>query len=591
MGKEYQINQEQLAQLNQLIQNLSTDQLVWVNGYISGIINGKDDTLALPELPASKSAESITILYGTHTGHSKEIGLDLYDRVLALGFNAKLQGVDDYKKNDLKKEKYVFLIISTHGEGDAPIQAEDFYEYVHGTRAPKLSDTKYAVLALGDKTYKKYCQTGIDFDQQFTKLGAQAIIPVQTSDVAYEEVAEKWIETILSELKNIAPVVTSGSQNKPTAAPKKKFNRSNPYYAEVLEKVRITTTDSEKEIYHVEISLEDSGIEYQAGDSIGILPNNPIDLVDLLITKFEEDPERIVTVGDKELSLFRALQNKLEITVLNQEVLAKYNTIVQNKDLEALLNNEDKLEEYLYGADAFDLLEDYPGQITSDQFISILRILYARLYSISSGPSANPEEVHITIASVRYQQKKRDRNGACSSYVSDEINAGDHIPIYIDKNEAFRLPDDENKPLIMVGAGTGVAPYRSFLQEREQNSAKGKNWLFFGNQRFKKDFLYQVEWQKFLKKGTLQKLDVAFSRDQKEKEYVQDRLKENGNEVYQWLENGAHFYICGDKKYMAKDVQNTLLEIIQIEGGITPDKAEEYLKNLKREKRLLLDVY
>ncbi len=591
MRKEYQINQEQLAQLNQLIQNLSADQLVWVNGYISGIINGKDDTLALPELPASKSAESITILYGTHTGHSKEIGLDLYDRVLALGFNAKLQGVDDYKKNDLKKEKYVFLIISTHGEGDAPIQAEDFYEYVHGTRAPKLPDTKYAVLALGDKTYKKYCQTGIDFNQQFTKLGAQAIIPIQTSDVAYEEVAEKWIETVLSKLKTLAPEVTSASQNTSTSAPKKKFNRSNPYYAEVLEKVRITTTDSEKEIYHVEISLEDSGIEYQAGDSIGILPNNPIDLVDLLITKFEEDPERIVTVGDKELSLFRALQNKLEITVLNQEVLVKYNTIVQNKDLEVLLNNEDKLEEYLYGADAYDLLEDYPGEITSDQFISILRILYARLYSISSGPSANPEEVHITIASVRYQQKKRDRNGACSSYVSDEINAGDHIPIYIDKNEAFRLPDDENKPLIMVGAGTGVAPYRSFLQEREQNSAKGKNWLFFGNQRFKKDFLYQVEWQKFLKKGTLQKLDVAFSRDQQEKEYVQDRLKENGNEVYQWLENGAHFYICGDKKYMAKDVQDTLLEIIQNEGGITPDKAEEYLKNLKREKRLLLDVY
>ncbi|MDE5417807.1 assimilatory sulfite reductase (NADPH) flavoprotein subunit [Labilibaculum sp. DW002] len=591
MGKEYQINQEQLAQLNQLIQNLSADQLVWVNGYISGIINGKDDALLLPKISVPKSAESITILYGTHTGHSKEIGLDLYDKVLALGFNAKLQGVDDYKKNDLKKEKYVFLIISTHGEGDAPIQAEDFYEYVHGTRAPKLPDTKYAVLALGDKTYKKYCQTGIDFDQQFTKLGAQAIIPVQTSDVAYEEVAEKWIETILNELKTLAPEIASSPQSKSTSAPKKKFNRSNPYYAEVLEKVRITTSDSEKEIYHVEISLEDSGIEYQAGDSIGILPNNPIDLVDLLINKFEDDPERIVTVGEKELSLFRALQNKLEITVLNQEVLTKYNALVQNKDLEALLNNEDKLEEYLYGADAYDLLEDYPGEITSDQFLSVLRVLYARLYSISSGPSANPEEVHITIASVRYQQKKRDRKGACSSYVSDEINAGDHIPIYIDKNEAFRLPDDENKPLIMVGAGTGVAPYRSFLQEREQNSAKGKNWLFFGNQRFKKDFLYQVEWQKFLKKGTLQKLDVAFSRDQEDKEYVQHRLKENGNEVYQWLENGAHFYICGDKKYMAKDVQDTLLEIIQNEGGITPDKAEEYLKNLKREKRLLLDVY
>jgi len=591
MGKEFQINQEQLSQLNQLIQNLSADQLVWVNGYISGVITGKANTIEAPLIPNQKSSESITILFGTHTGHSKEVALDLYDRVLAAGFTAKIQGVDDYKKNDLKKEKYLFLIVSTHGEGDAPIQAEDFYEYVHGTRAPKLSDTKYAVLALGDKTYKKYCQTGIDFDQTFTKLGAQAILPVQTSDVAYEEVAEQWIEKVLGELKNLVPEVTTSAQTASTAVPKKKFNRSNPYYAEVLEKVRITTTDSEKEIYHVEISLEDSGIKYKAGDSIGILPNNPIDLVGLLIDKLEDDPERIVTVGKKELSLYRALQNKLEITVLNREVLEKYNAFIQNKDLELLLNNETELENYLHGADAFDLLEDYKGKITSDEFLSTLRVLYARLYSISSGPSSNPDEVHITIASVRYNRKKRDRNGACSSYITDAINVGDHLPIYIDKNESFRLPDDESKPLIMVGAGTGVAPYRSFLQEREQNSSKGKSWLFFGNQRFKKDFLYQIEWQKFLKKGILQKLDVAFSRDQEEKAYVQHRLKENGSEIFQWLENGAHFYICGDKKHMAKDVQTSLLEIIQNEGGITPEKAEEYLKNLKRERRLLLDVY
>ncbi|MUP37519.1 assimilatory sulfite reductase (NADPH) flavoprotein subunit [Labilibaculum euxinus] len=591
MGKEFQINQEQLSQLNKLIQDLSAEQLVWVNGYLSGIINGKKNAIDVPIISDQKSSESITILFGTHTGHSKEIAMDLHDRVLALGFDAKIQGLDFYTKNDLKKEKYLFLIVSTHGEGEAPIQAEDLYEYVHGKRAPKLPDTKYAVLALGDKTYKKYCQTGIDFDLAFTKLGAQAILPVQTSDVAYEEVAEQWIEKVTGELKSLVPKVIASTQSASASVPKKKFNRANPYYAEVLEKVRITTTDSEKEIYHVEISLENSGIEYTAGDSIGILPNNPIDLMDLIIDKLEDDPERIVTIDEKEISLFRALQNKLEITVLNREVLEKYKAITQNKDLELLLNNEDELENYLHGADAYDLLEDYPGEITSDQFLSTLRVLYARLYSISSGPKANPEEVHITIASVRYNRKKRDRNGACSSYITDEINVGDHLPIYIDKNESFRLPDDENKPLIMVGAGTGVAPYRSFLQEREQNKAKGKSWLFFGNQRFKKDFLYQLEWQKFLKKGILQKLDVAFSRDQEEKAYVQHRLKENGKEIFQWLENGAHFYICGDKKYMAKDVQTSLLEIIQNEGGITPEKAEEYLKNLKREKRLLLDVY
>ncbi|WP_372750942.1 assimilatory sulfite reductase (NADPH) flavoprotein subunit [Labilibaculum sp.] len=591
MEKKYQLNQEQLEEVNQLVQNLTTDQLVWVNGYLSGILNNKTENQNLPVTNKEKSSESITILFGTHTGHSKQIALDLYDRVLALGLNAKIQGLDDYKKNELKKEKYLFLIVSTHGEGEAPLQAEEFYEYIKGKRAPQLTDTKYAVLALGDKTYKNYCQTGIDFDQRFSELGAQAILPIETSDVAYEEIAEHWIEKLLVELKKQNDEVTSSfslANNIPT---KKKFNRSNPYYAEVLEKVRITTSDSEKEVYHLELSLEDSGITYQAGDSIGILPNNPMNLVDLLIEKLEDDPERIVSLGGKEISLFRALQNKVEITVLNREVLEKYFEIVQNKELEQLLKQDTELEQYLYGADAYDLLQDYPGELNTDQFLSVLRILYARLYSISSGPHANPDEVHITIASLRYQRKKRDRNGACSSYISDEINVGDHVAIYIDKNEAFHLPDDQSKPLIMVGAGTGVAPYRSFLQEREHQSIKGKSWLFFGNQRFKKDFLYQVEWQKFLKKGILQKLDVAFSRDQEEKTYVQHRLKENGSEVFQWLENGAYFYICGDKNHMAKDVQNTLLEIIQTERGIAPEKADEYLKKLKKEKRFLLDVY
>ncbi len=591
MEKEYKLNQEQLSQLNRLTQNLSADQLVWVNGYLSEIINKKNEALTLPVIAAPLSSESITILFGTHTGHSKEIALDLYDSILALGIRAKIQGIDAYKKEELKKEKYLFLIVSTHGEGEAPMQAEEFYEYVHDTKAPKLPDTKYAVLALGNKTYKKYCQTGIDFYKRFSELGAKAIIPVQTSDVAYEEVAEQWMARVLGELKNLFLNASKSALVASTASPKKKFNRANPYYAEVLEKVRITTSDSEKEIYHVEISLADSGIQYKAGDSIGILPNNPIDLVDLLIDRLEDDPERIVGLGEKEVSLFRALQNKLEITVLNREVLEKYNAIVRNKELELLLNNEELLENYLHGADAYDLLEDYKGEITSDQFLSTLRVLYARLYSIASGPRSNPEEVHITIASVRYHRKKRDRNGACSSYITDEINAGDHLPIYIDKNETFRLPDDESKPLIMVGAGTGVAPYRSFLQEREQNHTKGKSWLFFGNQRLKSDFLYQQEWQRFMKKGTLQKLDLAFSRDQEEKTYVQHRLKENGKEVFQWLENGAHFYICGDKKHMAKDVQTSLLEIIQNEGGITLEKAEEYIKNLKKEKRLRLDVY
>ncbi|NOU59444.1 assimilatory sulfite reductase (NADPH) flavoprotein subunit [Marinifilum caeruleilacunae] len=591
MTNPYQINTEKLQEIDALIHDLKKEQLIWLNGYLSGKINGINND-NIPKLANVKTvSEKITILYGTHTGHSKEIALDLYDRVRALGFTPALKALDEYKKNDLKKEEYLFLIVSTHGEGEPPIQAEDFHEFVLGKRAPKLEGTKYSVLALGDKSYKKYCQTGVDFDEAFKKLGGTPIVPIHKADVAYEEVAGKWIEAIAGELKEIQPNSNQATSVENSPVTKKKFNRTNPYYAEVLEKVRITTEQSEKEIYHVEISLEDSEIEYQAGDSIGILPNNPVDLVDLIIQHFADDAERIVHVGGKDLSLFRALQHKLEITVLNREVIDKYNQIVKNKNLTALLENEDALDKYLYGADAIDLLEDFPGEITTDEFLTVLRVLYARLYSISSGPSQNPEEVHITVASVRYKHKKRDRNGACSTYLSDQINVGDHVPIFIDKNELFRLPAETDKPIIMVGAGTGIAPYRSFLQEIEQNDKNTNSWLFFGNQRFKEDFLYQVEWQKYLQKGVLNKLDVAFSRDQKEKEYVQDRLQQNASEVFQWLENGAHFYICGDKNNMAKDVQDSLKEIISAQGGISAEKADEYLKKLKKEKRLLLDVY
>lgn len=591
MTNQYQINSEQLNQINELVKELNKEQLVWLNGYISGLINGNTSSANTLARATPKSSEKISILYGTHTGHSKEIALDLYDRLSSLGFSPSLKALDEYKKTDLKKEQYLFLTVSTHGEGEPPIQAEDFHEYVLGKRAPKLEGTKFSVLALGDKSYKKFCQTGVDFNEAFKKLGAEEIVPIHKADVAYEEIANSWIDSVASELQKIQPAANSTVSVENTAAKKKKFNRTNPFYAEVLEKVRITTEQSEKEIYHVEISLEDSDIEYQAGDSIGVLPNNPVDLVDLIINHFAEDPERIVRVGGKDVSLFRALQHKLEITVLNREVLEKYNEIVKNKELATLLKNEEALDQYLYGADTIDLLEDFPGEIKADEFIGILRVLYARLYSISSGPTQNPEEVHITVASLRYKHKKRNRNGACSTYISDQINVGDHIPVFIEKNEAFRLPKETDKPLIMVGAGTGVAPYRSFLQEIEQNNKQTNSWLFFGNQRFKEDFLYQVEWQKYLQKGVLNKLDVAFSRDQNEKEYVQHKLKQKASEVFQWLENGAHFYICGDKNYMAKDVQESLKEIITSEGGITAEKAEEYLKKLKKERRLLLDVY
>ena len=590
-------NEKQFELLDQLLPTLTNNQIVWLSGYLEGRLAAQaENTLPVQKevVAEPKSLTNLTILYGTETGHAHGLAEKLAEKALNKNINAKVLSLYDFNYKKIKDEENVAIIVSTHGEGEPPDMAEDFHKYVTGTRAPQLEKLNYSVLALGDKTYKHFCKTGEDIYKALKDLKAYPITGLVMCDVDYEHDSEVWMNNFLLNLAatgNTAKVESEGSSDSSSATGSfNEFSKTNPYLATVLEKVKITGNDSDKEVYHIELSLEGSGLEYEPGDSVGIFTKNPDVLVEQILEKTGFDPEQKVDVKEEEYTLKDALSYHLEITTLTFDVLRKFQEKTQNEDLLKILNDDKLSDDYLYGHDVLDLLEDFPFEWNANKLVEVLRPIPPRLYSISSSMESVGEEVHATVSVVRYERKNRQRNGACSSHLADEIEIDEQIPIYIDKNPSFKLPANGAK-IIMVGAGTGVAPYRAFMQHRESLGVKGESWLFFGDRRFNADFLYQTEWQKLLKSDFLSKIDVAFSRDQEEKIYVQHKLKEKQKEVFEWIENGAHLYLCGDMKYMAKDVNKTLLEIIQAQGGISEEQAEKYVKKLKREKRFQTDVY
>ena len=584
-------NEQQLSALDQLLPGLTKDQILWLSGYLEGRLaaeGGIEVSTALAATPKPKSLINLTILYGTETGHSQALAEKLAEKATNKNINTTVLSLYDFNYKKIKDEKNVAVIVSTHGEGEPPDMAEDFHKFVTGTRAPQLEKLNYSVLALGDKTYKHFCKTGEDIYKALKDLKAYPITGLVMCDVDYDQDADVWMNNFLL---NLAPSESAVSETSEIPATSfSDFSKSNPYMATVLEKVKITGRDSDKEVYHMELCLEGSGLEYEPGDSLGIFTKNPDALVEKILEKTGFNPDQLVDVNEEEISIKDALGYHLEITMLTFDLLRKYQKKTQNPELAKLINDDKLSDDYLFGHDVLDLLEDFPFEWNANKLAEILRAIPPRLYSISSSMESVGEEVHATVSVVRYTRKDRLRNGACSSYLADVLEIEEQISVYIEKNPSFRLPAN-GSPIIMVGAGTGVAPYRAFMQHRESLGVKGDSWLFFGDRRFSSDFLYQVEWQKLLKSEQLTKLDVAFSRDQEEKVYVQHKLKENQKEIFEWIENGAHFYLCGDMKYMAKDVNLTLLEIIQAQGGVSKEQAEKYIKNLKREKRFQTDVY
>lgn len=591
-------NQEQAELLNQLLTTLTDTQKIWLSGYFTASVSSTETKVATQAIQPNVTAlKEITVLFGSQTGNAQGFSKKVGHLLEKNGYRVTVSAMNDFKPNQLKKIQNLLIVVSTHGEGDPPDNAIVFHEFIHGKRAPKLENLHFSVLALGDSSYEFFCQTGKEFDQRLEELGGKRLYPRFDCDLDFEEPAAEWIDGVISSLKNLDGGVQEAAASLVLETSKPStYSRSNPFKAEVLESINLNGRGSNKETRHLEISLEGSDLTYKPGDSLGIYPENDPGIVEHLLQKLPWGPEETITInkqGDT-LSLKKALTSYFEITVITKPLLQKVAELSQNKGLKDLLStgNEEQVKAYLEGRDLLDLIQDYGiwGH-TPEEFVSILRKIPPRLYSISSSYTANPEEVHLTIGAVRYSSHNRERKGVCSTYCADRIEPGDKIPVFIQHNDNFKLPADPETPIIMIGPGTGVAPFRAFMQEREEINAGGKSWLFFGDQHFMTDFLYQTEWNQWLKNGVLTKMDVAFSRDSKEKVYVQHRLLEHSTEIFAWLEEGAFLYICGDEKNMAKDVHHTLIKIIEKEGNMSRESAEEYLNHLQHQRRYQRDVY
>lgn len=606
-------NQEQAELLNRLLPTLTESQKVWLSGFLaaSQSVSPASASIDTPvaqtvEQPSQKTTQEIskevTILYGSQTGNAQGLAKKAAAKLEEQDFQVSVLSMNDFKPNNLKKVKNLLILVSTHGEGDPPDNALSFHEFLHGRRAPKLEDLHFSVLSLGDSSYEFFCETGKQFDQRLEELGGTRLYPRFDCDLDFDEPAAEWLDGVVSSLSEAQGEIEaqSGSASPDhitaTQVTESVYSRTNPFKAEVLENLNINGRGSNKETRHLELSLEGSGLSFKPGDSLGIYPENDPELVQMLLETLNWSPEQTVTInkqGDIR-SLKEALISYYEITVLTKPLLQKVADLSNHEDLRALLakGNEEQLKAYIDGRDLLDLVRDFgPWGSSAQEFVSILRKMPFRLYSIASSLAANPDEVHLTIGAVRYDAHGRERKGVASILCAERLQPGDTLPVYIQHNDNFALPENPETPIIMVGPGTGVAPFRSFMQEREEVGAEGKSWMFFGDQHFVTDFLYQTEWQQWLKDGVLTKMDVAFSRDTDQKVYVQHRMLEQSQELFAWLQEGAVVYICGDEKNMAHDVHNTLIEIIEKEGSMSREQAEQYLADMQQQKRYQRDVY
>lgn len=585
-------NEEQVKLLNELLPKLTIEQKIWLNGYLSAP-QATLEALVEDALPAVEPiTKTMTILYGSQTGNSQGLAEKYASALKAQNVDVTISSLGKFKATNLKKITNLLLIVSTHGEGDPPDQAIQFYEFLHSKRAPKLEHLHYSVLALGDSSYEFFCKTGKDFDEQFAKLGAKRIVPRTDCDVDYDDAAAQWFLAVEKEFLQQTTAVTAKQTKENQGLGDSTYSRKNPFYAEVLENINLNGRGSNKETRHLELSIEGANFHFEPGDSIGIQPENDEQLVSALLTALEFNPETEVSVLNEAITIKQALQKKLEITVLSKPLLEKVSAYTKHPEFLKLLEEPNAWKDYAEGRDLLDVVEDFaPFTWSAQQFVEMLRKIPARLYSIASSQKANSEEVHLTISKVSYETNGRQRLGVCSGSISERIQPGDTLPIYVHKNPNFRLPENEDTPIIMIGAGTGVAPYRAFLEEREELGIEGKAWLIFGDQHFVTDFLYQTDWQRWLASGTLSQMHVAFSRDTEKKVYVQHKLQEHAASFYEWLQQGAVIYVCGDKKSMAADVDATIHQIIEQQGQKTPEEAKSFVKELKQQKRYQRDVY
>ena len=567
----------------------SETQRAWIGGFFAGM-----HSHMLQNSGSSNNADAriINILYGTQTGNAESVAVDAATAAKSHGLLPVVKSMDEIEVDTLAKMEYLLIITSTYGEGEMPDNAQMLWDAMNADTAPKMDNTQFSILALGDTSYDLFCKAGKDWDNRLAELGAKRLYDRVDCDVEFDEAAAEWISQVIPMMADGATVSVVAGES--SVSDKPKYNRKNPFSSLITVNRLLTSEKSSKETRHYEFNLADSGLTYEAGDALNVVPQNCPDLVADIVSAISCTGKEDEPVNGETMSLAEALRTYFEIKLPSKELIQEIANRSGDQELNGLLKSNDKsaLADYLWGVDTLDLLLRFPGmQFSAAEFLALLKPLQHRAYSISSSGKMHPDSVHLTVASVRYNANGRDHKGVCSTYMADLVDKDTEVKIFFSPNKSFRVPEDDSLPMIMVGPGTGIAPFRAFLQEREFRKASGKNWLLFGDRNSATDYIYQEEIEEMQEKGVLTRLDLAFSRDQQEKIYVQDRMLENGAEMFAWLEQGGSFFVCGDGTYMAKDVDKALHNLIAEHGNKTAEQAVDYVNQLKKEKRYVRDVY
>lgn len=561
-------------------------QRSWLNGFLAGMYTGEGDASAAPAAPAIP----LTIAFGSQTGTAESLSKKAAKKLNAANFDAKVLDMSELSPADLAEIENLLIITSTYGEGEPPDNAAEFHAALLAEGAPSCAGLNFSVLGLGDSSYPDFCQCSKEIDARLEALGATRIADMVEVDGDPDDDFPKWIAAAQGALGSNETVVegdASSDEDEDSG-----YNKKNPFPAPLLKTYNLNAEGSAKATHHVEISLDGSGIDYQVGDALAVFPENPGCLVDEILAAARIAPEETASLEDgTQLSIREALLYHYDVSMLNEAFLVACGRLTKSTELQQLLQSSETVKEYSNGRSLVDAIEDFNVAFpTSDFLLSTLKPLKPRLYSISSSPKAHPGEVHLTVGKVEWESHGRKRLGVCSNYLSAH-DTERPVKVYMHSNSAFRLPEDDSSPVIMIGPGTGIAPFRAYLEEREARGASGKNWLFFGDQHEASDFLYRDQIDAWLESGVLNKIDTAFSRDQDEKIYVQNRIIQQAAEFYQWLEEGGSIYICGDASRMAKDVDLAIHKVIELAGGKSEEEAQAYVADLKKSKRYLRDVY
>lgn len=584
-------------ELKKIIENYNDKQLAWLSGYLWGRAEKSSVEQVLPSttLPSNmtQAEQKVTIVSASQTGNARRVANELSQDIERLGIAVTHLPAGEYKAKKLSQEEILILVTSTQGEGEPPEEALSLYKYLFAAKAPKLTHLQFAVFGLGDASYPKFCQAAKDFDQRFAELEAQRLLVRVDADTDFQTISTSWRQAVIDKLSQLQLSNTQSPTENSTsiAVNSSLYHRDNPFIATVNVNQKITSRDSDRDIRHIELDLSDSNLHYQPGDAVGVWYQNSNELVEEILSITQLAGETPVEHHGQQIALKTVLTEYVELTQNTPIIIEKYAQAVQHPELLTLIGDREALLEMSQTLPLVDMLNRYRSKIEAQTFVELLRPLTPRFYSIASAQDEVGSEVHLTVNVVRYQVDDKIRMGGASGFLANQIADQDQVKIFIEHNDNFRLPDDTHAPIIMIAAGTGIAPFRAFLQQRASQGATGKNWLFFGNPHFISDFLYQVEWQSYVKEGLLTRIDLAWSRDQAEKIYVQDKLIAQASDIWQWLQEGAFIYVCGDAKRMAKAVDLALQQILMTQAQYSQEQAISYLDELRSQKRYQRDVY